>query len=140
MTFGRRYLSLDDQRQGALPSKWKRCSYNMDHYDQTIPAELSDTTMTHGSISSPGGPSDLLFWQVIAEDLLTTSTSLESTLILAYGRDLFLTRVSPSRAFDTPNPNFNRIQLALTVGGLAAAILLARPLVRSRNLKRCWQY
>ncbi|CCA66499.1 hypothetical protein PIIN_00183 [Serendipita indica DSM 11827] len=76
---------------------------------------------------------------VYADKLLTTSTSLESTsLVLAYGTDLFLTRVSPSGTFDVLSAGFNKIQLVLTVSGLGAAILITRPLVRSKVLNARW--
>ncbi|KAG8838290.1 hypothetical protein FRC18_005206 [Serendipita sp. 400] len=78
-------------------------------------------------------------YRLYVSKLLTTSTQLESTsLVLAYGIDLFLTRVAPSGTFDVLSENFNKIQLVLTVVGLAAAILITKPLVRQKGLNAKW--
>ncbi|KAJ3711601.1 DUF1620-domain-containing protein [Lentinula raphanica] len=73
---------------------------------------------------------------------ITTSPALlESTsLVFAYGLDLFLTRVAPSNTFDVLNESFNKLQLVLTVMGLAAAIFVTRPMVRRKKLREKWYY
>ncbi|PVG00098.1 DUF1620-domain-containing protein [Serendipita vermifera] len=78
-------------------------------------------------------------YNLLVDQLLTTPTQLESTsLVLAYGIDLFMTRVTPSGTFDVLSENFNKVQLALTVGGLLSALLITRPLVRQKMLNRRW--
>ncbi len=50
---------------------------------------------------------------------------LESTsLVFAYGLDLFSSRIAPSKTFDVLNENFNKAQLVLTIGGLVVAIMV----------------
>ena len=67
---------------------------------------------------------------------MTAPALLESTsLILAYGLDMFLTRVAPSNTFDVLSENFNKAQLVFTVLGLLLAILITRPMVQRKKLK-----
>lgn len=82
----------------------------------------------------------LTFLQVAHTRLIVTSPALlESTsLVFACGLDLFLTRVAPSNTFDVLNESFNKVQLVLTVSGLAAAIFITRPMVMRKKLREKW--
>ncbi|WWC58978.1 uncharacterized protein I303_101524 [Kwoniella dejecticola CBS 10117] len=75
-----------------------------------------------------------------AETLLTSSALVESTsLLFAYGLDLFLTRgITPSGTFDILSDNFNKAQLLLTLGALSVGILVAGPAVKRKELKNKW--
>ncbi|KAF5367352.1 hypothetical protein D9615_010290 [Tricholomella constricta] len=71
--------------------------------------------------------------------IITSPALLESTsLVFAYGLDMFLTRVAPSNTFDVLSENFNKAQLVLTVGALALAIMFTKPMVRRKKLKEKW--
>ncbi|KAF9007089.1 hypothetical protein BDQ17DRAFT_1407603 [Cyathus striatus] len=71
--------------------------------------------------------------------IVTSPALLESTsLVFAYGLDMFLTRVAPSNTFDVLSENFNKAQLVLTVLGLAVAIIITRPMVQRKRLKEKW--
>ncbi|GJE85471.1 PQQ and DUF1620 domain-containing protein [Phanerochaete sordida] len=71
--------------------------------------------------------------------ILTSPALLESTsLVFAYGLDLFSTRVTPSNTFDVLSENFNKMQLVLTISGLALAILITKPMVRNKRLRERW--
>jgi len=71
--------------------------------------------------------------------IVTSPALLESTsLVFAYGLDMFLTRVAPSSTFDVLNENFNKVQLVLTVSGLALAIMFTKPMVRRKQLREKW--
>jgi ER membrane protein complex subunit 1 len=71
--------------------------------------------------------------------IITSPALLESTsLVFAFGMDLFFTRVAPSNTFDVLNENFNKLQLVLTVGGLALGILIVRPIVHRKRLHENW--
>ncbi|KAJ3784551.1 DUF1620-domain-containing protein [Lentinula aff. detonsa] len=73
--------------------------------------------------------------------IITSAALLESTsLVFGFGLDLFLTRVAPSNTFDVLNESFNKLQLVLTVMGLAAAIFVTRPMVRRKKLREKWYY
>lgn len=57
-------------------------------------------------------------------------TGLESTgLVLAFGNDIFGTRVAPSGGFDYLGKGFNKVQLVLTVVGLAIGVTMLAPMV-----------
>jgi hypothetical protein len=72
-------------------------------------------------------------------EILTAPALLESTsLVFAYGLDLFGTRVAPSKTFDVLSESFNKAQLALTVLGLAGAIVMTGPAVRRKRLRERW--
>ena len=71
--------------------------------------------------------------------IITAPALLESTsLVFAFGLDMFLTRVSPSSTFDVLSENFNKAQLVLTVLGLLVAIVVTRPMVKKKQLKEKW--
>ncbi|KAG6861505.1 hypothetical protein C0995_015932 [Termitomyces sp. Mi166 len=71
--------------------------------------------------------------------IITSPTLLESTsLVFVYGLDMFLTRVAPSNTFDVLNENFNKVQLVLTVSGLALAIIFTKPMVQRKRLREKW--
>jgi ER membrane protein complex subunit 1 len=71
--------------------------------------------------------------------IVTSPALLESTsLVFAYGTDLFLTRTAPSNTFDVLSEDFNKIQLVLTIAGLAVAILFTRPIVNRKRLRERW--
>ena len=71
--------------------------------------------------------------------ILTSPSLLESTsLVYAYGLDMFLTRVSPSGTFDVLSEGFNKIQLVLTISALAIGLVVTRPMVRRKKLRERW--
>ncbi|CAE6440300.1 unnamed protein product [Rhizoctonia solani] len=71
--------------------------------------------------------------------IIAASTLLESTsCVLAYGLDLFHTRVTPSGTFDLLGAGFNKLQLLLTIVGLSVAIVVVRPLVARKQLHAVW--
>ncbi|KIJ64207.1 hypothetical protein HYDPIDRAFT_112159 [Hydnomerulius pinastri MD-312] len=71
--------------------------------------------------------------------ILTAPSLLESTsLVLAIGTDLFLTRIATSGTFDVLSENFNKVQLVLTVIGLAIAIFVTKPMVSRKRLRERW--
>jgi len=71
--------------------------------------------------------------------IITSPALLESTsLVFAFGLDMFLTRVTPSSSFDVLGENFNKAQLVFTVLGLVIAIVITRPMVRRKQLRERW--
>ncbi|KAI9822174.1 MAG: DUF1620 super [Phylliscum demangeonii] len=72
--------------------------------------------------------------------ILAAPTLLESTsVVFAYGLDLFGTRVAPSLAFDVLGRAFAKAQLLLTVCALALGTMLLAPMVRTRQTNAQWQ-
>jgi hypothetical protein len=64
------------------------------------------------------------------KDVIASASGVESTsLIFAYGHDIFGTRVAPSFAFDVLGKGFNKVQMLLTVGALFVGVLFVAPLV-----------
>jgi hypothetical protein len=64
-------------------------------------------------------------------DVITSPSGLESTsLVFAYGFDVFGTRVAPSFTFDALGKGFNKLQMLGTVAALFVAVLFVAPLVR----------
>lgn len=64
------------------------------------------------------------------KDVITSPALLESTsLVFAYGLDIFGTRLSPSFSFDVLGKDFNKFQMLATVAALAVATFVVAPLV-----------
>lgn len=64
------------------------------------------------------------------KDVITSQSGIESTsLVFAYGLDIFGTRVAPSFAFDILGKGFNKISMLITVVGLFGGVLFVAPLV-----------
>ncbi|KAG9004471.1 hypothetical protein FRB94_002342 [Tulasnella sp. JGI-2019a] len=122
----------------------------------SIPRRLLDPRRPNGAATPAEQEEGLIPFNVVLHDdarrilshtkevfntkqILAAPVQLESTsLIFAYGLDLFQTRVSPSNTFDELHEDFNRIQLVLTILGLAAGIVVTKPIVRSKALSTAW--
>ena len=64
------------------------------------------------------------------KDVVTSPALIESTsLVFAYGLDIFGTRLSPSFSFDILGTDFNKFQMLATVAALAVATFVVAPLV-----------
>ncbi len=64
------------------------------------------------------------------KNVITTPALLESTsLVFAYGVDVFGTRVSPSFAFDILGKGFNKLSLVATVVALWVGVVVVAPMV-----------
>jgi hypothetical protein len=63
--------------------------------------------------------------QIMAVGAIVESTS----LVLAYGIDVFGTRTAPSQVFDILGRGFPKITVLLTVGAIVAAVIVLRPMV-----------
>lgn len=75
------------------------------------------------------------------QNIITSPALLESTsLIFAYGLDMFSTRIAPSGTFDVLSENFNKVQLVFTVCGLFVAIIITGPMVRRKQLREKWYW
>ena len=64
------------------------------------------------------------------KDVITSPALLESTsLVFAYGVDVFGTRVAPSMAFDILGKGFNKLNLVATVVALGIGVAVLAPMV-----------
>lgn len=71
--------------------------------------------------------------------IATTPALLESTsLVFAYGGDLFGTRVTPSMAFDVLAKGFSKIQLVGTIVALSIGVGFVAPMVRRKQINQRW--
>jgi hypothetical protein len=67
------------------------------------------------------------------KDVITSPALLESTsLVFAYGVDIFGTRLAPSAAFDILGKGFNKLSLVATVVALGLGVVILAPLVCSQ--------
>jgi outer membrane protein assembly factor BamB len=74
------------------------------------------------------------------ESVLSSPSLLESTsVVFAYGHDIFGTTITPSMAFDVLGKGFNKGQLVLTVLALGAGVMALRPLVRRKAIEGRWR-
>lgn len=72
--------------------------------------------------------------------IIAAPATLESTsLVFAYGVDVFGTRVAPSFAFDVLGGSFNKLQLVLTVVALTLGAFVVAPLVQRKQTNALWQ-
>ncbi|PYH48770.1 uncharacterized protein BP01DRAFT_311326 [Aspergillus saccharolyticus JOP 1030-1] len=72
--------------------------------------------------------------------VLSSPTLLESTsLIFAFGGDIFATRATPSQAFDVLGKGFSKLQLVLTVLALSAGVAVLAPMVRRKQINAIWK-
>lgn len=104
--------------------------------------ELSEGLFTYDSKLSIDPSS-----QVLSHDLsvlgthgiLTTAARLESTsVVVAYGFDVFSTQVTPSRQFDVLNSSFAKEKLIYTVGIMTSVVIYLKPLVARRMANSKW--
>ncbi|EPQ61850.1 Bgt-652 [Blumeria graminis f. sp. tritici] len=73
------------------------------------------------------------------QNIITSPSVLESTsLIFAYGLDIFGTRVTPSQAFDILGKDFNKISLLATIIALAAGVAVLAPMVKRKQINGSW--
>ncbi|KAL2142426.1 hypothetical protein VTI28DRAFT_1198 [Corynascus sepedonium] len=74
------------------------------------------------------------------ERILTAPAIVESTsLVLAYGIDVFGTRVVPSFLFDILGKGFNKVALVGTVLALLAGVVILAPVVKRKQINLRWQ-
>ncbi|KAJ5947657.1 hypothetical protein N7466_000672 [Penicillium verhagenii] len=72
--------------------------------------------------------------------VLSQPTLLESTsLIFAFGGDIYGTRVTPSQAFDVLGKSFSKMQLVLTVVALSIGVAFLAPMVRKKQVNQLWK-
>ncbi|WPH03238.1 Hypothetical protein R9X50_00611500 [Acrodontium crateriforme] len=75
------------------------------------------------------------------KDVITAPATIESTsLVFAYGLDIFGTRLSPSFSFDILGKDFNKFQMLATVAALAVLTFVVAPLVNRKQVDQRWQF
>jgi hypothetical protein len=73
-------------------------------------------------------------------EISTSAASLESTsLVFAYGLDMYYVRVMPAKSFDLLPTDFNYELLILLVLGLGVATLVMRGAVSRKKLNDAWK-
>ncbi|KAJ6257533.1 hypothetical protein Dda_7318 [Drechslerella dactyloides] len=69
----------------------------------------------------------------------TAPSLLESTsIVVAWGVDIFGTRTSPSEAFDVLGRGFNKLTLILSVVAVGFGTMFLRPMVRKKQINQRW--
>ncbi|KAB5562887.1 hypothetical protein GE09DRAFT_1110127 [Coniochaeta sp. 2T2.1] len=72
--------------------------------------------------------------------IITSPVFVESTsLVFAFGVDVFGTRVAPSFLFDILGKGFNKLSLIATVVGLGLGVMALGPMVRRKQINTLWQ-
>ncbi|KAL2846445.1 hypothetical protein BJY01DRAFT_234590 [Aspergillus pseudoustus] len=72
--------------------------------------------------------------------VLSEPTLLESTsLIFAFGNDIFATRTTPSQAFDILGKGFSKLQLLMTIVALAIGVSILAPIARKKKIDTLWK-
>ncbi|KAK8074895.1 hypothetical protein PG997_009558 [Apiospora hydei] len=73
------------------------------------------------------------------KEIITAPANLESTsLVFAYGVDIFGTRMTPSLPFDILGKGFNKVTLIGTVLALTAGVMALGPMVRKKQINMRW--
>lgn len=62
-----------------------------------------------------------------------------TTLVFAYGTDLFFTRLAPSKTYDSLTEDFSYALLLLTIFALVVAILVTWILSEKKELQEKWR-
>ncbi|KAF3919689.1 hypothetical protein ABW20_dc0106054 [Dactylellina cionopaga] len=71
--------------------------------------------------------------------VITTPSLLESTsIVVAWGIDIFGTRTSPSEAFDVLGRGFNKVALIGSVVAVGFGTMFLRPMVRKKQISQRW--
>jgi len=74
-------------------------------------------------------------------EVITSPALIESTsIVFAYGLDIFGTRLSPSFSFDILGKDFNKFQMLATVAALFVATIVVGPLVTRKQINARWQF
>ncbi|WKX94488.1 hypothetical protein Q1695_011623 [Nippostrongylus brasiliensis] len=69
----------------------------------------------------------------------TAASGLESTsLMLAYGTDVFFTRLHPSGTFDILKDDFDHVLISIVLFGLIAGSVISKKLARNNALSAAW--
>lgn len=70
----------------------------------------------------------------------TAPSGLESTcLVIAYGLDIFVTRVSPSKTFDLLKEDFDYFVISVVLIGLTTASYITKYLSARKAIKQAWK-
>ncbi|KAG0202565.1 hypothetical protein BGX28_004979 [Mortierella sp. GBA30] len=71
--------------------------------------------------------------------IVTAPTLLESTtVVVAFGQDVFVTRHAPSKTFDILNEDFSKSQLMLTIVVLVVVLIVTAPMMEKKMLRELW--
>ncbi|KAI1297454.1 hypothetical protein EDD11_007123 [Mortierella claussenii] len=71
--------------------------------------------------------------------IATAPTLLESTtVVVAHGLDIFVTRHAPSKTFDILNDDFSKSQLMLTIVVLIVVLFVTAPMMQNKMLRELW--
>lgn len=124
--------SADDKEEGLIPY------HSAILFNPKEVASYSDHVclVTSFSISVRVNP-NFAAMQVLGADRIKTAPAfLESTsLVLAFGLDVFFTRRMPSKAFDVLSADFSRGSLIATTLALVVAIVVARRMGDQKRVK-----
>jgi ER membrane protein complex subunit 1 len=72
--------------------------------------------------------------------IYSSPSGLESTcLVLIYGLDLFVTRVSPSKTFDLLKEDFDYFLISIVLVGLTTATYIVKHLAAKKAIKQAWK-
>jgi len=118
--------ALDPQRPTGTPS-------DSDKYQGLLPYSPEITAVTTSIISHTHTIHRL-------EQIVASAVELESTsLVFAFGLDLFHSRVQGSGAFDLLNEDFNYFFLILSVTSLSLGVFLASKFASKKRLNALWK-
>ena len=134
-------LTQGDRRTSQLRNRWKNGSCSTTQCSPTTRSASCRTTTRCVSVASILSLHILTRRSQVAKTrrIITSPALLESTsLVFAYGLDLFFTRVAPSNTFDVLSESFNKAQLVVTIAGLAFAIVVVKPIVARKRLRERW--
>ncbi|KAF3768556.1 DUF1620-domain-containing protein [Cryphonectria parasitica EP155] len=74
------------------------------------------------------------------QKIITAPAIVESTsLVFAFGIDVFGTRVAPSFVFDILGKGFNKVTLVATVAALMVGVLVLGPIIRRKQINMRWK-
>jgi len=72
--------------------------------------------------------------------IYSSPAGLESTsLVFAYGLDMFFTRVTPSGTFDVLKDDFDHIFISIVLVGLIVATVVCKKLAKRKDLMQAWK-
>jgi ER membrane protein complex subunit 1 len=116
----KRYLDALRQGTGNVP-------FGIVPYAKTLPVASSSFLTHHQQVHG-------------LSHIASASTRMESTsLVLAWGVDIFFCHVQPADAFDMVSQDFDTLSLLGTVGTLIVLTLGSRSIFRKRKLATAWK-